>query len=72
MIKKNDFSTIISLIGANEWDKAKTIWVLIVCRMKPNDELCFSLFNTEFEAFIKHFIDYQAVQFYCENCKKKI
>jgi hypothetical protein len=62
---------IIDLIDKNEWNRAKTVWILLVCRLKISNNLVFDTFDTEYNAFIKHFVEYQRIEFACNNCKDK-
>ena len=62
---------IIELIDKNEWNRAKTVWILLVSRLKMSNNLSFNLFDTEYNAFIKYFVEYQNIEFKCNECSSK-
>ena len=63
---------IIDLISDNQWDRVKTLWILDVNGMKPNDEWQFSTFGSEYVYLIRHFLPFQEVFFFCTKCKIEV
>ena len=63
----NILSKIINLINDNEWDRVRTLWILCVNSMKPNDQ--FSTFGSEYEHFIKRLLPFQEIVFFCDQCE---
>ena len=50
------------------WNRAKTIWILIINKLKHNSSFEFNCWGSGVEMFFKHFVDHQAIQFKCEKC----
>jgi hypothetical protein len=50
------------------WDRAKTIWILIINKLNHNKSLEFDCWDSTYHKFYKHFEQHQAIQFKCENC----
>ena len=63
LIEKNEF---------NDWNKAKTIWILLVTCSKPNINLVFDIKSSAFESFIKYFTNFQKLEYFCIGCKREI
>ncbi len=63
---------IVSLIDNLEWNRVKSLWLLIVCRLSPNENLKFCTFNTEHQSIVQYFYEYQRYQFCCLSCAKDI
>ena len=52
------------------WNRAKTIWILIINKLKHNSSFEFNCWGSGCEIFVKHFEDHQAIQFKCEKCNQ--
>ena len=63
---------VLDYIENDQWDKAKSLWILDVIKLKPNDNFTFSTYKDEFLFFLKHFQGYQALEYFCQKCKKKV
>ena len=63
-------SKIIGLISSEDWNRAKTIWVLLILKVKHNSNLDFSCWESEYNAFISHYEKYQAIFYNCDICNK--
>ncbi len=63
---------IISLIENFEWNRVKTVWLLSICCLEPNDHLRFCLFNSEYKSIVQFFLNQQKYQFYCQSCNKEV
>ena len=63
-------SKIIKLIDAHEWNRARTLWILAVLKLKP-ENLIFSLFGLESEFFVDQFLSFQERIFHCVICNKQ-
>ena len=50
------------------WNRAKTVWILIIYKLKHNGSFQFNCWSTSYDMFFKHFEQHQAIQFKCENC----
>jgi hypothetical protein len=61
---------VISSIELNDWNRAKSIWILDVLHLKPTRRT-FSTFGEEFIYFIKYFKDIQNVKYLCIKNKEK-
>ena len=61
---------IIDLIKMNEWNWAKTFWILEVLKIQPKRRT-FDTFGEEYELFIKHVKQLQRLNYYCrsESCQ---
>ena len=59
---------IIQLILNNEWNRAKSIWVLQVLKLLPTRRK-FSTFGEEFEFFISSVKALQLIKYSCTSCK---
>ena len=59
---------IIELIEINEWDRARTLWVIGVMKMKPINWK-FDLFGFQSDFFINYIMPLQELRFYCESCQ---
>ena len=46
------------LIEKYEWNRAKTLWIFLILKLKP-DNLTFSLFGTEYKFFAQYFLPFQ-------------
>ena len=64
----NSIIRIIHCIDAEEWNRAKTLWILEVLDMKPNNNNFFDLLGTEFEFFSKYLRFFQEIKFSCTSC----
>ena len=62
---------IIHLINNNEWDRARTLRILGVLKMKPIN-WTFSLFGFQNEFFLSQFLPLQELIFHCSLCKKVV
>jgi len=64
---------IIDLISANEWNRAKTLWILEILKITPKRRT-FDTFGEEFDCFIKHIKELQCLNYYCrsEHCNDNI
>lgn len=49
------------------WDRAKSIWVLEICKLQPKPRRTFDYVNSEYENFIRYINRLQEYQLYCEN-----
>jgi hypothetical protein len=73
--RENDFlikflNKIVDLIenpNAN-WNRAKTIWTLIVTKLIHNNSLEFDCWESTYKMFWKYFEQHQKIQFKCEKC----
>ena len=63
---------IISSIENLEWNRAKSLWLLIICRLKPNENLKFCTFNTEYESMVSFFNENQRYKYFCLKCSKEV
>jgi hypothetical protein len=63
---------VISLVDNFEWNRAKSIWLLVICHLNPNENLKFCTFNTEYESMVGFFIENQRYQFFCFKCSKEV
>jgi hypothetical protein len=54
----------------NEWNRAKTFWILEVLKIQPKRRT-FDSFGEEYELFIKHVKQLQRLNYYCrsESCQ---
>ena len=52
------------------WKRAKTVWILIINKLKHNGSFQFNCWSTSYDMFFKHFEQHQAIQFKCENCNQ--
>ena len=59
------------LIENFEWNRAKTLWILIILKLKP-DNLIFSLFGTEYKFFAQYFLPFQEIIFKCSGCEQEV
>jgi hypothetical protein len=41
-------------------------------KLKPNDNLVFSTFTSEYDAYLKHIINHQRVEYLCLTCNQKL
>jgi hypothetical protein len=55
---------VISLVDNFEWNRAKSIELLVICRLNPNENLKFCTFNTEYESRVRFFIENQRYKFF--------
>ena len=49
-----------------------SVWFLTISKMSPNDKLDFNCYASEYEAFTKHMIKFQAILFKCDKCHKEL
>ena len=63
--------TIIDLIEMNEWDRAKTLWVLIILKLTP-DNWEISTFGTQYNMFVQPIKDLQVLYFTCNQCQVEV
>ena len=63
---------IINLIDEEFWDRAKTIWILLICKLKRSEDLSFDLYSSEYGSFIKYMRLYQEIQYFCNKCCKNV
>ena len=70
---KSKLNEIVNLILQNEWNKAKTIWILNVLKLEPKRR-CFSTFGDEFDFYIKHVKELQLLNYTCSNrsCRNSV
>ena len=61
----NKLDKIISLIDKNEWDRAKTFWILKFLQLRPNEINEFSVYGAVYETFIKYLRTLQCHEFIC-------
>jgi hypothetical protein len=54
------------------WNRAKTIWTLIVTKLEHNNSLAFGCWDSTYNMFYKHFKQHQAIQFKCEKCNSSV
>ena len=54
------------------WNRAKTIWTLIVNKLEHNNSLAFDCWNSTYNIFYEHFKQHQAIQFKCEKCYSSV
>ena len=54
--------------SSTNWNRAKTIWTLIVNKLNHNNSLAFDCWEKTYEMFGKNFEQHQAIQFKCEKC----
>ena len=64
----NHLIKIIELIEKSDWNRAKTVLILLVSQIKLSNHLRFDLFDTEYNAFIRFFVKYQVIEFKCDDC----
>jgi hypothetical protein len=62
---------ITQLIKNYEWNRAKTLWILLILQLKP-DNLRFSLFGSEYKFFAQYFLPFQEIIFKCSCCKQEV
>ena len=67
---KSNLKLIIELVLNNEWNVAKTFWILNILKLDPKRR-CFSTYGEEFDLFIKHVKELQRIDYQCLNplCK---
>jgi hypothetical protein len=58
---------IIQFVLKNEWDSAKSIWILDVLELIPK-RCRFSTFGEEFDFFIKYVKEIQLINYFCKSC----
>ena len=56
---------IVKLIDIEEWDRAKTVWVLDFMKLKPNELNTFCAFGSLYNSFSKHMMSLQQYKFRC-------
>ena len=59
---------IISLIENHEWNRARTLWILCILEIKPENWI-FSLFGFQDEYFINFISYFQELVFYYPTCQ---
>ena len=58
---------ILDLIDIQEWDRARTLWILTILELKP-ENWTFSLYGFQDEFFINYFLCFQELTFDCSIC----
>ena len=58
---------IIKLIDIFEWDRARTLWILAILEIKP-DNWIFSLFGHQSEFLVNNFLPFQELIYICSSC----
>ena len=60
---------IIYLIGSRQWNRAKSLWIIDVCRLRPDAKNEFDCYGNEYRLFVHYVRCLQEFKYYCSNKK---
>lgn len=63
---------VIENIQNNQWDAAKSIWVIDICKMNNPSRRVFDCFDNEHSTFLKFLDPFQMLEFFCDCDLKDI
>ena len=63
---------VIEFIEAEEWDCAKSEWILKVVKLNPNNKFMFNLFGTEYDFISKFIQTFQEIRYTCASCSYSV
>ena len=67
----SNLKNLIDLYDIEEFNRVKTIWLLLFANEIPTDS-CFNLFGNQYDKILKHILPIQTVEYFCEKCNKKV
>jgi len=70
-VHTENIKKMVEAIDRYEWDKAKTIWIVVICKLQPSRRV-FDCYGSEYEMFIKHIEKIQEFLAFCSNDKCNI